>query len=64
MGSASMKVINPKGLEPPVPLKLIPKKLYEEHGSFDFAFLCQSPKYISADADELIPIILEYMTSI
>ncbi len=54
-------VQNAKHVEPPVPFQKVPISVFSNSGTFDYAFVCQSPSYTPATADPLIGIIERYV---
>lgn len=56
--------IQPLELEPAVPFKKIDYNSFLSDGKYDYIFLTQSPAYTPASADQLIPLIKNYIEEI
>lgn len=56
--------MEPDGIEPEVPYELVKVNSYMNNGSFDYIVLAQSPAFTPPAADQLIPIIMEYVCEV
>ena len=52
------------GIEPAIPLKIIPWRRFTAQGSFKYLGLSRSPSFTPLDSDGLIPVIEEYIRKI
>ncbi|NOX57352.1 MAG: hypothetical protein GXP29_00645, partial [Planctomycetes bacterium] len=51
----------PLAVDPEVPLELVSGNDFKTADAFDFVYLTRSPRYTPESADDLIPIIREYI---
>lgn len=51
----------PLRVEPPVPVAVVPVDEYRNHAPFDYAYLSISPRYTPVEAEELVPVIGDYL---